>query len=182
MFRRLVALVVAVAFGGAGAVSLAAGDKPGPDGFISKVGTYRLYKGKLGLKIYEDKGKLNHAFVTTITFRASRFRRKEEITVSSGPSEPWIEKEAKWFAFAEATPARSPKALWIFNGRDQLTLIAYSPRKESSDPGGGFFSEYKADEYDSDYALSIVKNAPKVVRDRLPEAFKKKLQDRRSSF
>jgi hypothetical protein len=177
VFQRLAVLTVVVSLAGIAPISPAAGDKAGPDGFISKVGTYRLFHKKLTLRIYEDKGKLNHEFVTTISLPTSLLRRSVE-TASCGPAEPRIEKGTKWFAFAESTNAKEPKALWIFNGDDILVQIAFNPRQGSPDSGVGFFAEYGGTEYHSDSFPSIVKNAPKAVRDRLPEVFMKQFKEK----
>jgi hypothetical protein len=177
VFQRLVALTVVVSLACIGPISPVAGDKAGPDGFISQVGTYRLYHGKLTMRIYEDKGKLNHEFITTVSFRTSLFRRSAE-KVSRGAAEPWIEKGTNWFAFAELTDAKAPKALWIFNGHDKLVQIAFTDRQELPEGWSGFFAEYGGYESHSDSSPSIVRDAPQAVRDRLPEAFKKKFKDK----
>ncbi len=135
---------------------LAAYDKVGKDGLISKIGTYRLYHGELALRIYEDEGKLNYEIGRTNLFWG-------------GPAESFIEKGAEWFALVESPKARAPRAIWIFNGRDLLVQIAYDPTGSRDDYWGAI-------EYHSDSRPSIVTNAPKAVRDRLPESFKKKFQ------
>ncbi len=145
----------------------------GPDGFISRVGTYRLYHGELTLRIYEDKGKLNYEIGHTISYRLSPLWRYRG-TVASGPAEPVIEKGSKWFALAELPRARSPHSIWIFDGRDLLVQIAYDPAGDRDDYRG-------AVEYHSDSRPSIVTDAPTAVRDRLPESFKKTFRSRARS-
>ena len=173
MIKKLAALIVVVSLACIGPGSPAAGGKAGPDRFITKVGAYRLYHGKLVMRIYEDNGKLNHEFVTTISLPRSLFRRSGE-TVSCGPSEPWIEKGTNWFAFAESTHSKAPKALWIFSGHDRLVQIGFTDRQVLTEGYSGFFAEYGGYECHSDSTPSIVKDAPKEVLDRLPESFKRK--------
>jgi hypothetical protein len=168
MFRLWVALAVGVGLDCVAPISLAAGDKVERDGFISEVGTYRLYHGELTLRIYEDKGKLNYKIGRTLSARTSLTRRFQE-RVFGGPADPIIEKGANWFALAESPRARVPHTIWIFDGRDLLVQIAYDPKRERDDCWG-------AVEYHSDSTPSVVTNAPKVVRDRLPESFKKKFE------
>jgi hypothetical protein len=69
--------------------------------------------------------------------------------------------------FAESPKARSPHAIWIFDGRDLL-------EKHEYDPAGDPDDYWAATLYHSDSRSSIVRNAPKALRDRLPESFKKK--------
>jgi hypothetical protein len=175
VFRRLAALGVVLSLTCVMLVSAAAGNKPKPDQLISEIGTYRLYHGKLTMRFYEDKGKLNYRFVTTQSVRVSLFRRDVQ-TTSFGPAEPWIEKGSNWFAFAETHTGNSPKALWIFNGRDLLVQIAFSPGVYASQPGQGFFGLYDGVERHSDSKPEMTKEAPKAVLDRLPESFKRKLE------
>ena len=168
MFPRWAAFAVVLGLACTAPIPLAAGDKVAQDGFISRVGEYRLYHGELTLTIYEDKGKLNYTIGRTISIRLSPFHRFAE-DVACGPAEPFIEKGSRWFALAESPRARSPRAIWIFDGRDLLVQIAYDPTKGRDDYWG-------ATEYHSDYTPSIVRDAPKAVRDRLPESFKNKFQ------
>jgi hypothetical protein len=149
-------------------ISLLAYDKLGPDGFISEVGTYRIYHGELSLRIYEDKGKLNYEIGRRISVRVSPFRR-DQMDVASGPAEPFIERGANWFASVESPRSRTPRAIWIFDGRDLLVRIAYDPTRSRDDYWGAI-------EYHSDSRPSIVADAPKEVRDRLPQSFKEKFR------
>jgi hypothetical protein len=166
MFRRRIARLIVLSLACVEPLSLAASDGVERDGFISKIGTYRLYHGELTLRIYEDEGKLNYEIGHTISYRLSLLWRYRE-TVASGPAEPFIEQGSKWFAVAESPRARSPHSIWIFDGRDLLIQIAYDPAGDRDDYWG-------AVEYHSDSRPSIVTDAPRAVRDRLPESFKQR--------
>ncbi len=156
MSRRTRAFAAVIILSLVAPVDLAAHDKVGTDGLISRVGTYRLYHGELSLRIYEDKGKLNYEIGRTNMFW-------------SGPAEPIIEKGPCWFALVESPKARAPRAIWIFDGRDLLVQVAYDPMGSRDDYRG-------ATECDSESRPSIVTNAPNAVRDRLPESFKKRFK------
>jgi hypothetical protein len=167
MPRTMKAIVVVVLLPCVSPINLLAYDKLGPDGFISRVGTYRIYHGELSLKIYEDKGKLNYEIGRHISVRVSPFRR-DQMDVASGPAEPFIEKGSKWFAMVESPRSRTPRAIWIFDGRDLLVQIAYT-NGDRDDYWGAVL-------YHSDTRPSIVTDAPREVRDRLPESFKEKFR------
>jgi hypothetical protein len=156
MSRTVVVLVAVLILSLGKMTYVIASDRVASDGFISKVGTYRIYHGKLTLEIYEEKGKLNYLVGRTNMF-------------SSGPAEPFIEKGPKWFAFVESPRSRSPRAIWFFDGRDLLVQIAYDPNGDPDD-------YWAATLYHSDSRPSIVTDAPKAVRDRLPASFKKKFR------
>ncbi len=175
MFQRLAALGVVLGLACVVLISAGAGSKAKPDQLISEIGTYRLYHAKLTMRFYEDKGKLNYRFVTTHSVRVSLFRRDVQ-TTSFGPADPWIEQGSPWFAFAETHNGKSPKALWIFNGRDLLVQIAFSPGVYASQPGQGFFGLYDGVERHSDSTPKMLEEAPKAVLDRLPESFTRKLE------
>jgi hypothetical protein len=78
VFQRLVLLALIVSLACLAPISGAAGDGVGPIGFISKVGTYRLYHGNLTLTIYEDKDRLNYKIGRTFSYRLSLFRVSKE--------------------------------------------------------------------------------------------------------
>jgi hypothetical protein len=156
MSRRTSTLAAVLILAYLSPADITAYDQVGQDGLISRAGTFRLYHRELTLRIYEDKGKLNYEVGRTNMF-------------SCGPAEPFIEKRAKWFALVESPAARSPRTIWIFDGRDLLVQIAYDPTGNRDDYWG-------AVEYHSNTRPSIVTNAPKEVRDRLPESFMKKFK------
>jgi hypothetical protein len=173
LFTRLTTLAVLVVFVCIAPICQAWGDeKIGPDGFISNVGTYRLYHGKLRLRIYDDHGKLNHQYVATISQRRSLLTRFEE-TMASGPSELWIGKGPNWFIFVESPDAKSPTFVWFYDGGDHLIQQEFNPPRDRSDPTSRL-GEQISNPWDSEGYPSIVINAPKAVRDRLPESFKQK--------
>ena len=174
MVKKVAAIVVILGLTYVGPDVLAGGDKPDRDGFITQVGTYRLYHGKFTLRFFEKKGKLNYEEVGTIRKLWVPFLFKYEETWAGGPADPWIEKGPSWFAFAESPKERSPKAVWIFSGLDKLQLLKWDPAPEGSqfEPGTLLCTQY---EYDPDTFPSIVNNVPKPVLDRLPRAFKRKL-------
>ncbi len=156
--------------------ALAGGDKPDRDGFITQVGTYRLYHGKFTLRFFENKGKLNYEEVGTIRKFWLPFIKYEEAW-SGGPADPWIEKGPNWFAFAESPKERSPQAVWIYSGRDKLQYLKWDPAPQGNDlePGTLLCTQY---EFDPDTFPSIVNNVPRAVLDRLPPSFKKKCEVR----
>jgi hypothetical protein len=168
MFQRRIAHIAALAITCAVPVSLVAGEKIGPDGFISKPGSYRLHHSEQTLRIYKEKGKLNYRIVYSYPKKGlSRLLRFDEVG-SMGPAEPFIDKNANWFALVEKPRARSPVAIWIFDGHDLLVQLAYDPARTSDG--------YPAFLYDSDSRPSIVTAAPPEVWNRLPEQFKKRFE------
>ncbi|WP_165236123.1 hypothetical protein [Aquisphaera insulae] len=168
MFGRTGAIVIGVLLSGMAPANFLAADELGPDGFISRAGTFRLYHGELTLRIFEAKGKLNYEVRSHVSMRKSLFRR-ETLEVAYRPTEPFIEKDAPWFALVESPGARSPRGIWIFDGRDRLVRVAYDPSKGPDEHWGGIL-------LDSDARPSIVTEAPGEVRSRLPEAFKTKFE------
>jgi hypothetical protein len=125
------------------------------------------------LKVYEEKGKLN--------YRIARHVSKQENptqhgTVTSGASEPFIESGARWFAFVEFPDQKSPKTVWIFDGRDYLRQEAFDPADEPIALTAPGFGEHWWMSRDSKAVPSIVNKSPKALRDRLPESFKRKFE------
>jgi hypothetical protein len=119
--------------------------------FATAIGTHRLYDGKLTLEIYKDLDRLN--------YRVTRVARKGAVTKESvAPKQPFMDKEADWFAFAE-----SNDIVWIFNGRNVLNRV--------------IFHEMGLTTTDSVVVPGIVKEAPKDVQDRLPTTFREKFTD-----
>lgn len=110
----------------------------------------------MSLKIYEDKEKLNYEVGRTNMFWC-------------GPAEPFIDQEAPWFVWVDSPRSRSPRAIWIVNGRDHLFEIAYDPAGNRDDYWGTVLR-------DADSSPWLVTDAPKAVRGRLPESFKKRFR------
>ncbi len=180
VLKKMAAIVVVLGLTHVGPEALAGGDKPDRDGFITQVGSYRLYHGKLTLRFFENKGKLNYEEVGTIRRLWVPFIFKYEETRAGGPADPWIEKGSNWFAFAESPKERSPKAVWIYSGRDKLLFLKWVPAPEGAqfEPGTLLCTQ---SEYDPDTFPSIVNNVPNPVLDRLPRSFKRKLDARTQS-
>lgn len=172
MVKKLMAIVVILGLTYVGPDALAGGDKPDRDGFITKVGTYKLYHGKLTLRFFENKGKLNYEQVVTTRKFWLPFIKYEE-TSSAGPAEPWIEKGPNWFAFAESPKERSPQAVWIYSGRDQLVLLAWDTVLKW--PDGKTEVAYTFSSYDSDSFPMVAGKIPQAVLARLPRTFKRKI-------
>ncbi len=174
MFQRWGALAILVSLACLGLSSRAIGEGDGPDRLITTAGTYQLYGGKVTLRIYEDKGKLNYRIARHVSKRENPTRYG---TVTSGPSQPFIEKGSRWFAFVESTDDKSPKTVWIFDGRDYLRQEAFDPAREPIAPNAGF-GEHWWMSRDSEVVPWIVNKSPKAVRNRLPESFKRKFEGR----
>ena len=168
MFQRRIARLAALAITCAVPVSLVAGEKTEPDGFISKPGSYRLYHAELTLEIFEGKGKLNYKVGDSFSKKGLWPILRFDGVGFMGPAEPFIDKNANWFALAEKPRARAPVAIWIFDGHDLLVQLAYDPTRTRGN--------YRAFLNDSDSRPSIVTAAPPEVWNRLPEHFKKKFK------
>ena len=124
---------------------------PVTTGVITTLGRHYVSRGGNFIEIYEQGDKLN--------YRIGRRYRNESIVRS--PAQAEIVKGSPWFAFVETS-----NRIWIFNGeRMLLTLEMFRP----SSMAGGF----KREELEiSIKGPKLVEEAPKGVRDRLPQAFK----------
>jgi hypothetical protein len=102
--QRVGAFVVSACLLGVCPISVA--NEPGPDRFITSLGVYSLYDGKLTIKVYKKAGKIN-----------TRMIREND---DREPSEPPIEDGKSWFVYPS-----SADQVWIFDGRN--ALFVYEP-------------------------------------------------------
>jgi hypothetical protein len=119
---------------------------------ISKMGDHELFDGKLAVKVYEDKGKL------TLDV-AHRLKNKSFFTHSMPQA---LAKEGSfWLIYAE-----TPNKVWYFLYPSSVPLVRWE------------ITETERGVSDSTAAFGpgdALKNAPKVLRNALPQAVIDKL-------
>jgi hypothetical protein len=136
-----------IAQGGAAAWA----EAPKPARAITRPGEYKLFDGKLAVKVTEAKGKL--------TYRITRVQKGGAVTLS--PPKDLPAKGAVWVIF----PA-SADDVWIFWG----SFLGRCEHSVTREGGNNFKSTVIT-------GSAILKRAPKAVLEKLPREVVAKLKD-----
>ena len=120
--------------------------------FVTTVGPHTFFGKKIKIDIFEVDGMLNYSIA----------RDNKDWVSTTKPTMPSIKKGGNWFI----CPV-TPNEIWIYNGQDKLTLYKHwRSSDEIENDSYGFIT--------CDPDNKIIEQAPKKVRNRLPESMKRK--------